>query len=157
MEADQNLRECPVCLNLTAGTVSPCGHPLCDACSQQWRAKANTCPYCRAEIVDVDERKRNGSNRTVWLTFPAGTHAGVTLRRFANGVLVLHLEVRDRAYICGLRTGDVIVSIDGFVATTPSVVVQIIHAATSARRVCTLEVIRRCRLVRSIAVCLLAI
>jgi len=67
------------------------------------------------------------------LHIPYGKHAGITLSSRPNtaGVTVSDLVERDCAYKCGLRTGDVITSINGVDIVDPRTGTMMIDSITS--------------------------
>ena len=54
----QALRECSICYDeLTARNVAipPCGHPFCFNCMMKHTMRSETCPCCRANLIEEDE------------------------------------------------------------------------------------------------------
>ena len=44
---------CPICLTeMNESVILDCGHRFHEPCLNQWLERADTCPYCRARIVD---------------------------------------------------------------------------------------------------------
>ena len=59
------IEECPVCMEKIEGISSstPCGHKFCTSCFVKSVLRKNSCPMCRAKIVDDNEYIDNGVNR----------------------------------------------------------------------------------------------
>lgn len=108
MEEEEE-EECVVCYFPTRERMRPCSHVVCSSCSCRLREKGCiTCPVCRQ--VSVGDTSSSGG---VVITFPPGTHAGVTFVASYSGVCVSKLDRRDRAHACGLRVGDVVTHLNG--------------------------------------------
>ena len=82
------------------------------------------------------------------ITFPVGSHAGlsVTNSLMSKGVVVVHLNKQDRAHLCGLQRGDVIVTIDDLKVDVHDRAVYLIDQATMARRECRVGLLRQTRI-----------
>ncbi|KAF2068963.1 hypothetical protein CYY_009719 [Polysphondylium violaceum] len=53
---DEDDKLCPICFDKEASSVSgECVHAFCDNCITEWRAKNNTCPLCRNELLDKSD------------------------------------------------------------------------------------------------------
>ena len=139
-------QECSICLDpISMSAVGSCTHHYCLSCLLGTLASGVTaCPECRTPICDVKrdhefdallahtanaaeaategETERALQRFTRVLALPRGTHAGITLSKRARegpGLVVSGLHRRDQAYRCGLRRGDVLVSVNGKPAQQP--------------------------------------
>ena len=65
LKINMMIEECPVCMEKIEGSSSstPCGHKFCTSCFVKSVLRKNSCPMCRAKIVDDDEYIDNGVNR----------------------------------------------------------------------------------------------
>jgi len=118
-----------------APAVASCYHQFCHGCILDACAKGlSQCPDCcttirevRPLVADVDPDPRY----TKTISLPPGTHAGLTLekREGAPGCLVSAVVECDQAFKCGVREGDVILTIDGEVICDPADGTRAIDAA----------------------------
>lgn len=53
--------ECPICFNNKESIkINKCGHEYCEDCIKKWlQEHSNTCPICRIDISDKNEKKNN--------------------------------------------------------------------------------------------------
>lgn len=150
--------ECAICLcNIEQSATGSCSHHFCYDCLMDWCKANTTCPKCRFEIREVrldpeydellhggapSERAASTKHPTIRLRLDPEHRAGITLTnpQSGPGVLVAYLKPSGRAYHCGLRVADVIVSINGLPATSHEQSIRIIEEATQCSRdvVCTL-------------------
>lgn len=123
--------ECVVCFTQTRSVLTPCGHPVCDKCAQQWLARKCSCPVCRATVVMAD-----AADDLPRIDFapqgPAG-FVGISLRNHRLGVKVTWLHTRDLAYGAGVRVGDVITHINGVQISDSAVGVAVVECARANR------------------------
>ena len=65
LKINMMIEECPVCMEKIEGSSSstPCGHKFCTDCFVKSVLRKNSCPMCRAKIVDDNEYIDNGVNR----------------------------------------------------------------------------------------------
>ena len=65
LKINMMIEECPVCMEKIEGISSstPCGHKFCTSCFVKSVLRKNSCPMCRAKIVDDNEYIDNGVNR----------------------------------------------------------------------------------------------
>jgi len=65
LKINMMIEECPVCMEKIEGSSSssPCGHKFCTSCFVKSVLRKNSCPMCRAKIVDDNEYIDNGVNR----------------------------------------------------------------------------------------------
>lgn len=106
--------------------VASCYHQFCHGCILDACAKGLTqCPDCCTTIREVRPLAADvepDPRYTKTISLPPGTHAGLTLERRegAPGVLVSAVVECDQAFKCGVRKGDVILTIDGEVICDPA-------------------------------------
>lgn len=64
LKINMMIEECPVCMEKIEGISSstPCGHKFCTSCFVKSVLRKNSCPMCRAKIVDDNEYIDNGVN-----------------------------------------------------------------------------------------------
>ena len=57
------IEECPICMEKIEGSSSttPCGHKFCTSCFVKSVIRKNSCPMCRAKIIDDNEYKINNN------------------------------------------------------------------------------------------------
>ena len=59
MSAQREIKECCICMDdINASTnncVTPCGHAFCFNCLAKSLEQNNTCPYCRAKLMEEPE------------------------------------------------------------------------------------------------------
>lgn len=150
------LHECSICLEpIAQSAVGSCTHHFCHACLLHALATgATACPECRTPILEVrrdlefdallapsmhqqnDAAAARIACYTRQLSLPPGAHAGITLAsREGNGpgCVVVDVVKRDQAARCGLRRGDVLVSINGTPCTAPSRATAAIDQLTRTR------------------------
>jgi len=125
--------ECAVCLlEMTAPTVvlQPCCHHFCLGCVDEFLRQDSRCPRCRRQVfqvacdTDFDCLLRNAApghtpkavhDSPIVLRFEreACVSAGLTVRnRLGIGVQICKIDRKGLGYRCGLRKGDVIVSMN---------------------------------------------
>lgn len=65
LKINMMIEECPVCMEKIEGSSSstPCGHKFCTDCFVKSVLRKNSCPMCRAKIIDDVEYIDNGVNR----------------------------------------------------------------------------------------------
>jgi len=105
--------------------VASCYHHFCHGCLLEAVSKGlSQCPGCCTTIREVRPLVANAEpdlRYTKTISLPPGTHAGLTLeRREGPGVLVSAVVEADQAYKCGVREGDVILTIDGDAICDPA-------------------------------------
>lgn len=161
-EAQQRLRqvtppptyECSVCLEpIRQSTVGSCTHHFCHSCLlRTLHAGGVACPVCKEPIKEVrrdvefdallapadaaDARADPLAEFTRHLCLPPGKHAGLTLcsrEGTGPGCVVLDVVRRDMAYKCGVRRGDVLISINGEPCTKPSRATELINQLSQTR------------------------
>ena len=64
LKINMMIEECPVCMEKIEGISSstPCGHKFCTDCFVKSVLRKNSCPMCRAKIIDEVEYIDNGVN-----------------------------------------------------------------------------------------------
>lgn len=134
---------CQLCFEAPKrAAVASCYHQFCHSCVLQACATGLGCcphPECRVPIreIKVLGLATDDPKFVRTLEMPKGTHAGITLAGRepydrGPGVAVTGLVKRDQAYICGLRVGDVILSIGGEPIHEPAEGTRLINAITSS-------------------------
>ena len=136
---------------------APCGHRFCCSCLIKWSVRKNTCPTCRNEITaivpdhDFDILARFifnefiDSTETVslgdkpkpepLLLYPSDMY-GIEISKIGQhpGVIVSKAEKGYAAYMQGIRSGDIIVSIDELPVDCPNMALNMIKR----KRTCAL-------------------
>ena len=104
--------ECMVCFEKSATKkLLPCNHDACKMCMMKWFAKGHaSCPLCRNIVCSFNNDNITGD---ILLTFPTNTHAGLTIRDCDTGCLIIHLKKTDQAYRCGMKKGQILLSVNG--------------------------------------------
>jgi hypothetical protein len=84
----------------------------------------------------ADSADASAGTKIVRVEFAPGTVAGLTLtaNEQGPGVKIERLVKRDQAYVCGLRRGDTLVSVNNVPCTNAPAAVRIFEEATKAAR-----------------------
>jgi predicted metalloprotease with PDZ domain len=100
--------ECPICFNEMVSSsiryIRSCGHQLCEGI---------TSPYRDSKQI---------------LVIPRG-EMGITLTEHTKGLQVLNVVSNDDASKAGMKSGDVIISINNIPFTNPAIAVKMIEDA----------------------------
>lgn len=143
LTAPTELGECGICLGrICQAAIGSCTHHFCFACLLQASASRQACPKCRCRTKNLrpdpefdallcaaglqpteaeeEVHRRAIARFTLLLQLPAGTHPGISVKRWKHGPGILVTEVRekDQAYRCGLRKDDCIVAMNGTAVTS---------------------------------------
>lgn len=138
--------------------IASCAHHYCYECLLRWCTYSNECPKCREpiyelradpefdallqdralELADValaDAPQASGAS-DLEVTFDRNTFPGITLTKVPStpGVLVKQVNANDRAYKCGLRCKDVLISLNGVPCTTHEHAIDIFNRAAQSGR-----------------------
>lgn len=121
--------ECPICFNEMVSSsiryIRSCGHQLCETCCIDWLTKNPTCPLCRKNIVGIISPYRDTKQI---LVIPRG-EMGITLTEHTKGLQVLNVVLNDDASKAGMKSGDIIISINNIPFTNPAIAVKMIEDA----------------------------
>lgn len=91
----------------------PCNHDACKMCIMKWCAKGHaSCPLCRTTVCGFND---DTITADIVLTFPENTHAGLTMTKCNTGCVITHLRKADQAYICGMKKGQILLSVNGII------------------------------------------
>lgn len=113
--------ECVVCLEATAGYLVPCGHPVCKSCMFLWSAQKVLCPYC----LQVPCYHHPHVDTKTLPSVPMGIFdghgkksLGVTVASPHGVVTITRVEPGQMCHAVGLRRGDAILRVNGFIVTS---------------------------------------
>jgi len=149
---------------IETSAIGSCTHHFCTECLLEWCAEKPHCPTCRTVVreirpdpeFDALNRALRGAtsaddaekptrrapaatekkHQYLTLRFGDGAVAGLTLasRDDGPGVRVARARHRDAAYMSGLRKGDILLSMNGVPCSDHMACVELVEAATRARR-----------------------
>ena len=156
-ESLEHTGECVICLEqIQRSAIGSCPHKFCAACLLECCRLTPRCPRCQttvkaiwldtefdtalrlaragqaAELESRDEAAARLAPYVKWLRIPKGGCVGITLKNCLGrpGVVVAKLTERDQAYQCGVREGDVIVSINNTPCRSHKQVIAFINKLT---------------------------
>jgi len=130
---------CTLCSQpCTRPAVGSCYHEFCHGCLLDACATGLVeCPTCHCPINAIRPLAVASAEPrfTRMLEMPPGCHAGVTLQRRNQGPgdTISELHQQDQASKCGLRLGDVLLSINGEAVGDPEDGTRMIDALTTGK------------------------
>ena len=73
MSSQKELIECCICMDTinssTNNCVTPCGHTFCFQCLAKALEKNNTCPCCRAVLMEEENEEDDNDDESIWSEF----------------------------------------------------------------------------------------
>ena len=132
--------ECPICFHACRPVKLACGHKFCAACLRLQLVRDTRCAICRQGITGASPPLVSpfASNRRVWI--PSGEHAKLEFEEFGvrctpEGTVISGIHAGSFAHRVGLRSGDVVVAVNG-VPCTSRVYATYIFSSPHAETLC---------------------
>lgn len=143
--------ECLICLDDIKISCAPtCMHHFCYGCIIKWCHTSNQCPKCRQPIrsihLDPEFDSLMGSSSetigdaiapcpSVIIDLSVNSNVGITLgnARHSPGVTVERLNTKMQAHKCGLRKGDIILTMNNVPCHEHQSTIKMVNACQISR------------------------